>query len=97
MNALIYGLTRKQCGVIFANIKNGNLDLPECFSKFMYECIADNKWHAVGTSKAQEWMSGMNAGLQAVFAGNFEEANEQLTNALKWWNRNHAEEARYNF
>lgn len=94
MNTQTYGLTRKQCGVIFANIKNGNLNLPETFSKFMYNEIAEARWYA-GNNDANTWMASMRAGLDAIFANDYEEANERLTSAMLVWNSRHIDSVKY--
>lgn len=94
MNTQIYGLTRKQCGVIFANIKNGNLNLPETFAKFMYNEIAEARWYA-GNTDANSWMLVMREGLDAIFANDYEKASEELTHAMDYWNSRHTESVRY--
>lgn len=86
MTAYTFGLTRKQCGVIFSNIKNGNLDLADDFSKWMYEHVADYKKYA--DSIHQDVMDRMKLGLEAIFSGSLEEANKELNAAYNVWHNN---------
>lgn len=84
-----YGLTKKQCGVIFSNIKKGNLNLTEEFIKWMYNHVADYKHYK--DSRTQDVMDRMKKGLELVFAQNYEEANETLINAYTVWHINFKE------
>ena len=76
----VYGLTRKQCGVIFANIKSGRLNLADDFSKWMYNNVADAKAYA-DNSHLKDVFARMRNGLEAIFAGNIAEAEQELNNA----------------
>lgn len=75
-----FGLTRKQCGVIFANIKRGNLDLPADFAKWMYDHI-EGGWCWSDNTQLADVYSRMHRGLDNIFADEIEEAQEALTEA----------------
>ena len=75
-----FGLSRKQCGVIFANIKSGKLQLPEDFANWMYKRVADAKVFA-DDSHTADVFSRMREGLDEVFAGDYSAATEKLTEA----------------
>lgn len=86
MSAYTFGLTRKQCGVIFSNIKNGNLVLEKDFVKWMYAHVADFKCYY--DTIEQDVIDRMKCGLDAIFNGNLQEAEMELNAAYKVWHIN---------
>ena len=76
----IYGLSRKQCGVIFANVKSGKLHLVDDFTRWMYDHIADNRIYADNAQMADVF-NRMRSGLDAIFAGDLEKAATDLSAA----------------
>lgn len=86
MSVYTFGLTRKQCGVIFSNIKNGNLVLEKDFSNWMYSHVADYKCYYDAVE--QDVMDRMKSGLDAIFNGNLQDAGKELNEAYKVWHIN---------
>lgn len=82
-----FGLTRKQCGVIFSNWKRGNIEATELMIKWMYDIIQDSRVYI--TSSEAEYNDTMRMTLDAVFAGEYEEASAMFKNAFSRWNAAH--------
>ena len=84
---LVYGLTRKQCGVVFANWKKGNIEATETMIKWMYDIIQDSCVYV--TSAEAEYRKTMKNVVDHIFAGDYESATASFQNAFGRWNIAH--------
>ena len=85
MSMMIYGLTRKQVGVIFSNYKRGNLPkLNDEIVKFLYDHVADQKHYS--DSHLQDVYDRARTGLEAIFEGDFEAAQESIIGSYEAFN-----------
>lgn len=79
-------LTRKQAAVIFTNYKSGKLNLKESAVKLLYnDCTLDKNGNApyingYNNNMVYELIAGFRAVLDAIFANDFEKANELAKN-----------------
>lgn len=77
----VYSLSRKQCGVIYANIKSGKISVNEKFVSWMYNRIADARVFS-DNAVMVDVFTKMKNGLQAIFDDDFEIANKDLNLAF---------------
>ena len=85
-NMYVYGLTRKQAGVIFSAYKKGNINVSEECIKFLYNTVVD--FRCLSNSRYQDVMDRMKSGLEAIFAGNYEEASQSIMSSYEVYNLN---------
>ena len=84
---MIYGLTRKQCGVIFKAWKNGEIKATEKMIKWLYDIIQDSS--VLANSSEAEYRITMKSCLEHIFDGELEEASSSFENAFCRWNASH--------
>lgn len=76
-----YSISRKQCGVLFAAIKRGELVVEDGFTSWMYNEIADAKCYEDNSALA-DIFDRMHSAINSFFAGNKEECNETINSAF---------------
>lgn len=79
-----YGLTRKQCGVIFSNWKRGNIEATKEMISWMYDTVQDRS--VLANSAEAEFFTTMRYCLDHIFAGEYEEATASFNNAYIRYN-----------
>lgn len=75
MDARVFGLTRKQAGVIFKNYKQGNLNLTDADVKFLYDSLVGDSYP---DATMQDVYSKAHKAVDACFAEDYEEAEKQF-------------------
>lgn len=75
-----YGLSKKQCGVLFGAIKRGQFKVAEGFINWMYNRIADQKCF-LDNSVMVDVFASMKVALDAFFAGEIETAETEANRA----------------
>lgn len=79
-----YGLSRKQCGVIFANWKSGKIKASDKMIKWLYNEIQDSR--VLANQPDAEFNKSMKNCIEYIFANDYESANASFDNAFGRWN-----------
>lgn len=75
----VFGLTRKQVGVIFSNYKRGNLNINEKEISYLYNNVADKKYSVLGlNTKTRDTFDRLRDALELVFAGCYHTAAKEI-------------------
>ena len=80
---MMYGLTRKQAGVIFAAYKRGDLKVSEEYIQYMYKHIAERK-SLRNNANDESMLRSVHLGLSYIFRGYYKKAAETLTKAWEF-------------
>ncbi|HZK27416.1 MAG TPA: hypothetical protein VFD00_07760 [Thermoclostridium sp.] len=81
-NKYLFGLTRKQCGVIYSASKKGSINLTQEMISFLYNKVCDFRMYATdATSDTRNKMSYMTDTLNAIFDNDYKKAQEYFEKA----------------
>lgn len=80
----LFGLTRKQCGVIYSASKRGDINLTPEIISFLYNKVCDfRRYYIDTTSETKSEMQCMSEALNAIFNSDYEKAQRLIEAAYQ--------------